>query len=118
MKRDSKFELLRIISMIFIVSSHFSVFGNWHEKGKDIISTMQFQPLGQIGVYLFVMISGYFLSTRSMSFQNAWKRIKSLWWKTIMYSIIACLIAVILKLDSINIKSIIKSSFPISLNEY
>ncbi len=118
MKRDSKFELLRIISMVFIISSHFSLYGNWHGKDKNIISTMQFQPLGQIGVYLFVMISGYFLSTRSINFENAWKRIMPLWRKTVLYSILVCLIAIILKLDSISIKSIIISVFPISLNEY
>lgn len=71
-KRDTRFEVLRIISMVFIISSHFSLYGNWNEKSRHIISTMQFQPLGQIGVYLFVMISGYFLSTRSVNFKNAW----------------------------------------------
>lgn len=115
MKRDSKFELLRIISMIFIISSHFSLYGNWLNKTKHIIDTMQFHPLEQIGVYLFVMISGYFLSTRTIDFKNAWKRIVALWKKTILYSIIACLIAIILKLDSVSIKSVIISILPISL---
>lgn len=117
-KRDSRFEILRIISMIFIISSHFSLYGNWADKNKHIISTMQFQPLGQIGVYLFVMISGYFLSTRSIDFKDAERRIMPLWEKTILYSIFACIIAIILRLDSINIKAILKSVLPISLNEY
>lgn len=117
-KRDSRFEILRIISMIFIISSHFSLYGNWADKNKYIISTMQFQPLGQIGVYLFVMISGYFLSTRSIDFKDAGRRIMPLWEKTILYSIFACIIAIILRLDSINIKAILKSFLPISLNKY
>lgn len=117
-KRDSKFEILRIISMIFIISSHFSLYGNWTNETKHIISTRQFQPLGQVGVYLFVMISGYFLSGRPIDFKKAWIRIIPLWRKTILYSVCACIIAIIFRLDSINIKSILKSILPVSLNEY
>lgn len=117
-KRDTRFEVLRIISMVFIISSHFSLYGNWNEKSSHIISTMQFQPLGQIGVYLFVMISGYFFSTRSVNLKNVWRRIIPLWKKTILYSIFVCIVAIILKLNSINIRSILKSILPISLNEY
>lgn len=117
-KRDSKFELLRILSMIMIISSHFSLYGNWQNKNSNIIKTMQFQPWGQIGVYLFVMISGYFLSTKDLNFKLAWNRVLPLWEKTILYSIFCLFLAFILKLGTVNLKSIIKGVFPISFNQY
>lgn len=56
--RDSKFEILRIISMIFIVISHYSLWGKWNDANK--FKYLVYQPLGQIGVCVFVLISGYF----------------------------------------------------------
>lgn len=55
MKRNSKFELLRIISMGMILLSHYRLYsGNTSEKLRIL------DPLGQIGVGMFVMISAFF----------------------------------------------------------
>ena len=40
--RDSKFELLRIVSMVFIVISHYSLWGKETYRYKYLI----YQPLG------------------------------------------------------------------------
>lgn len=60
-KRDSRFELLRIISMFLIIIYHYGLYGNWNNSS---LKTQIFSPWGQIGVSLFVLISGYFLSTQ------------------------------------------------------
>lgn len=66
--RNSSFELLRIVSISFIVLSHLS----WHGYAdKDLVYSYIESPfnrdllrclnLGNLGVDIFVMISGYFL---------------------------------------------------------
>ncbi|MBP3920714.1 MAG: acyltransferase family protein [Bacilli bacterium] len=62
-ERNSNLEILRIISMIFIVISHWNV----HSGLKDAINVNfvnQFiinnTVLGNIGVIIFFMITGYF----------------------------------------------------------
>lgn len=58
MKRNSKFELLRILSMVMIIMSHYQLYGKVRFEYSKILA-----PLGQIGVGIFVMISAYFLVT-------------------------------------------------------
>lgn len=119
-KRDSRFELLRILSMFFIVISHFSMYGNYNFKSGNLhtLKVMQFQPWGQIGVYLFVMITGYFLSSRKMTLKLAWSKIKPLWIKVWFYSVLIFLICVFLFKININIKNIIQSIFPVVFSQY
>lgn len=64
-ERKSNFELLRIISMLMIVASHW---GWWSSAYPDLLQNhsqqmfhLYFRTFGQVGVILFVMISGYFL---------------------------------------------------------
>lgn len=83
-KRDSRFEIIRIISMIFIVMYHFTMYGNWTKD--SVIKIQFFRPWGQVGVALFVMITGYFIANRQSSFNKAWKRVNKLWIKTLIYS--------------------------------
>lgn len=61
MKRDSRFELLRIISMAMIILSHYRLYGETKYENLRILD-----PLGQIGVGMFVMISAYFLYRRRL----------------------------------------------------
>ena len=72
--RKSNFELLRIISMLMILSHHFAVHGvlnslaktqvnNIYKQGSLInkLFTCFLMPGGEIGVALFFMLTGYFL---------------------------------------------------------
>lgn len=72
--RQSNFELLRIISMLMIVAHHLSVHGCLDAIYYNIVATENLDafsfnrlfvwtlyPGGQIGVALFMMISGYFV---------------------------------------------------------
>lgn len=66
-KRISNFELLRIIAMFMIVLHHAIVHGVWLSNKHIIMTPLVdatiynfFAMGGEIGVYLFVMITGYF----------------------------------------------------------
>lgn len=115
--RDSKFELLRIISMIFIVISHYSLWGNWDKANR--FKYLIYQPLGQIGVCVFVLISGYFLSSRTLNAKNGWQRAKKLWIKTLIYSwIIFILVISVNGFKEISITKALTAIFPIIFGEY
>jgi surface polysaccharide O-acyltransferase-like enzyme len=114
--RNSKYELMRILAMMFIILSHFSLYGDWSKK--YLFKGMQFQPLGQIGVYFFVMISGYFLSSKNLDLLEALNRSKKIWVKTIFYSWGILLLDLLLKFSNLNPKSIISSIFPVLSEEY
>ena len=72
-ERNSSFELLRIISMVLIVSFHYV-----YHAGFDFLAP--FSPRlyfiqcidmgGNLGVNLFVLISGYFLCKSTFKWQK------------------------------------------------
>lgn len=118
-KRDSKYEIIRLFAMLFIILCHYSWDGNWHnESSVAHFYHMLFFPLGQIGVYLFILISGYFLATRKINVLKCINRIKPLWIKTIFYSWLFLILNFIFHFSKIDMKSIIVSIFPIILNNY
>lgn len=115
--RDSKFELIRILSMIMIVVYHYNLYGNWKSIDRDITKLI-FWPWGQIGVDLFVMISGYFLSTHNFEFEKIIMRDKKLWVKVLFYSYILLILSSIFKFSKLNLKEIIYSIFPVVSEQY
>ncbi|WP_131501427.1 acyltransferase family protein [Lactobacillus crispatus] len=115
--RDSKFEILRIISIIFIVISHYSLWGDWDNANK--FKYLVYQPLGQIGVCVFVLISGYFLSSRVLSARDGWQRANKLWLKTLIYSWIIFIITIsLIGVEDISITKILMAIFPVVFGEY
>lgn len=89
--RSSNFELLRIISMLMIVASHYVYFGVMRIGESDASLWLSgslahklfscFLLLGELGVALFFMISGYFLIEK-----NKFSVFK-IAFKTVFYSI-------------------------------
>ena len=73
-QRESNIELLRIISIIFIVFFHLltSLSGQIGNASKFQTSLLFcFDPVGLVGVNIFIIISGYFLSTSTkLSFNH------------------------------------------------
>lgn len=64
LNRESNFELLRIVSMIFIILHHLMVHSNYNlgldiNVQKFILSI--FRCGGKLGVVLYVMITGYYM---------------------------------------------------------
>lgn len=67
-KRDSNFELLRIVAMMMVILQHIALYGGWpivleQAYGLDPNAFfIQFiYHFGKIGVWIFVLVTGYFM---------------------------------------------------------
>lgn len=108
--RNSNIEILRIISMILIVCSHFSIHGF---KSNIIYNNifLDFIYLGNIGVMIFSIISGYVMFDNKYDRKNMLKIICV----TNFYSILMYLI---FNYKNIRLIELIKNLFPIIFNKY
>jgi surface polysaccharide O-acyltransferase-like enzyme len=84
--RRSNIELIRIISMLMIVFHHYAVHSKW--VFSEVYSNRQYfieviGSFGKIGVILFVLITGYFLT------DSTWKpkKLSKLWGLVTFYSL-------------------------------
>lgn len=116
--RNSSIELLRILAMVFIVISHSSVHGGLPDVASDIMFNnllLDWCVLGNLGVDIFIIISGYFMCTnKNMSQTN---RIVKLCTQVWFYSILCLAIYAVLGY-SINVKTIIEALFPTIFSVY
>jgi Acyltransferase family. len=113
--RDSNMELLRIISMIFIVILHFNGFGfKYLTHLPSFFSQIQFVFLSAfesvfiIGVNLFVLISGYYGIKLSI------KSIYNIFFTCLFYSVLIYMVKYVLLGDYGTLKDLIKAFLPIS----
>lgn len=98
-QRNSNFELLRIIAMYMIVLHHCTahgVFSYWHNNITFLQNVNNFlctflSSGGKIGVTLFVLISGYFLSVKEFKIE----RLLKIYLKMFAYSVLFLLIALV-----------------------
>ena len=101
-KRESNFELLRIVAMLMIVANHYAdtvACGSYRSDDlllNRIINSL-YVPLGggQTGVAVFFMLSGYFLVCSSAKKQKALNLIAT----TICYAWLSCIIYAAAKLS-------------------
>lgn len=116
-KRNSSFELLRIISMVMIVFYHFAIHGGFEFSGTEFTIPYFWYSFilmgGKIGVDVFVLISGYFMINSNGSLFN-FKRILKFWGQIAFYSIILCIVFGILGISELNLRSLVKACFPIT----
>ena len=67
--RQSNIELLRIVSMLLIIAHHFAVHGGFVFAQDDFsVNSLFIKTIligGKLGVNIFVLISGYFLCTKT-----------------------------------------------------
>lgn len=119
MQRKSNIELLRILSMMFIVFHHF-FYNNITFDYMDALTINQFggeilYSLGKIGVNIFIIITGYFLINSKFKIKKA----ITIWFEVIFYSwIILIVYTAINGMESIEIKDILRSIFPVTYNHY
>ncbi|MBQ3497900.1 MAG: acyltransferase [Clostridia bacterium] len=114
--RNSSIELLRIIAMFMIVISHYFFHG-----GVDIDSVslgfnrvlIQWGGLGNLGVVIFVAITGYFMCTGTLKAKSLFRTAFSSWFYS--YVILAVIIIVY---GVPEIKSFIRALLPITLGEH
>jgi len=77
MKRNSSIELARIMSIAFILLSHFSLWSNWDLSHQGFLNyglTMIYQPIGKFGAYVFVLITSYFSLKKDIDPMNYEKK--------------------------------------------
>lgn len=119
--RQSNIEILRIISMIMIVFQHFAYHSNfdWQSTGVTLPRLWyNFIAMGgQVGVDVFVLITGFFLiNSNSTSFH--FKRILKFWGQVVFYSVVLYFVLGFLGLSGFRMKSLIQSFFPITLSSW
>lgn len=115
--RKSNFEILRILAMLLIILGHTMSHGVLESTySMNQISFIFFRWIaysGKIGVYLYILISGYFLSSSKFS----WKKVTKLWKNVFFWSVILTVVGgYFLKL--LTLKKIIMSIFPIIFSQY
>lgn len=120
-KRLSKYELLRIIAMYLIVLHHSIYHGVFYELtlsdraqnnvNYSVASLLEFG--GKVGVFIFVLITGYFMINSKISV----KKIIKLWLPIFFWSVSSCLISNMI-LGHFDLREFIMSFFPIYFNQY
>ena len=116
-KRQANFELLRIISMILIVIFHFSDWGGIININSSIGNKLfgEFINIGgKLGVNLFVLISGYFLSSSKFKIKKLLKILLEVWF----YSVGIAIICFLLKIGDLSKTTLIRSLLPVTYNMY
>ena len=121
LRRQSNIELLRIISMILIVSHHFSLHGVLKNFGENAllqqsVTTILAQIIqlgGKVGVCLFILISGYFMVNAEVKL----KKIFFLVLQVLFYSI-GSLCFIKLLGATIELTDIIEAVFPVLHEQY
>lgn len=117
-KRNSKLELLRIISIIMIIISHYTAHNNVVNYTLPLGFNrfiLEFSLLGNIGVVVFILISGYFMINQK---KIKLKKLIRLVFQTFFYSCFIYVLFVILKYNTFNITDFIKACLPITFKEY
>ena len=71
-KRKSNIELLRIVAILMIISFHYSFKSGYvvNQLDYNSIVVKTFYFLGELGVNLFILITGYFMVKGKFSFKK------------------------------------------------
>lgn len=117
--RNSNIELVRIISMFLIALSHYTVHNGVNNAELPLGVNrflLEFSALGNIGVILFVLITGYFLgrSTKPLQPKRLIKTIAEVFFYSVAIYGVLCLLG-ILDFDA---PTFIKCLFPITFMQY
>lgn len=108
-KRQVNFEVLRVLSMLFVVLAHFLCWGTTHcipnsgisFNNGHIVNALSYPfltSLGCLGVICFILISGFFLCT---STQLRIGSIIKTWSTAAFYSVIMMLVTKVIKNETI-----------------
>lgn len=114
--RNSSVEILRIVSMFLIVLSHCSFHSGFDAASCGTVNSffVQLFTTGNLGVDIFVIISGYFLCTSSYSF----KRVIRIILHTFMYSVLLYGICIVFGKAQVSPLNLIKAFLPITFKDY
>ncbi len=94
-KRESNFELLRILACLMVIGHHFIVKGNGAVLDSSFslpqIVYILLIPGGKIGVNCFVLLTGYFLSRKPAKTERVLRMV----WTVTLYSVFGNILAVL-----------------------
>lgn len=116
--RNSNIEILRIISILFIVISHYTVHNGISNASLDFGINrylLEIMTLGNIGTVLFVLITGYYMVN---SKKIKLSKLINLWLQIWMYSFVIYTILCFTGQTDFSIKSLIKCLLPIAFDQY
>ena len=116
--RNSNIELLRIISMIFIIISHYTVHNNYNLFGMPIGFNryiLEVAILGNIGVWIYILITGYFMcESNKVKISKLFK----LYFQILFYSLVIYMLFCLFGDENFSLKGLIKNMFPITFKVY
>lgn len=116
--RLENIELLRVISMLLILTTHFWGHGINLKSIEPFTFSYYFgwflKGISYIAVNIYVLISSYFLCVKKFSSQ----RLLKLWIEVEFYSILIYIISLLLNFQKISVLGIVKAFFPILMKEY
>lgn len=116
-KRNTNFELLRIISMLLIVLHHYSLYSgliNIDTNNINKIIGIIINLGGKLGAITFILITGYF--TYESKFKI--KKMLMIAFEVIFYSITIYILMVVFGKIQFSIKELVKNFFPIIYMRY
>lgn len=114
--RESNIELLRIFAMMMIVAYHSVRHNLTYIQGTEIHQGIGavLLGIGQLGVTVFVLISGYFQIDKEFKT----KRVVRVYLQLLFYSISMMIICTVFRFAEFNKLAIIRAFLPVSYNEY
>lgn len=115
--RNSSIELLRILAMFFVVLSHYSVHGQLEAVDLPLSFNrilLDITVTGNLGVDIFIIISGFFLINSKFKLNKLIKLIG----QVLFYSIIIYLIFVLTGLKQFDLFDFACSLLPITTKQY
>ena len=115
-KRETGFEILRILAMFFIMLVHLLNAGGMLKNAVD--STLPWHKLLYAfftpAVNVFVLVSAYFMVSSKLKL----KRLINLWCQVVFYCVVSYLICSLFIYDDFSIKTLIGCFFPIIRKKY
>ena len=116
-KRNSAIEMLRILAMLLIVLSHACIHSRFDRSSMDFGLNrlfVQWGGLGDIGVVVFVLISGYFLCQKQTNYRSVLKLLLQVWF----WSVVLFLVSWLGFGYSYSLKGYLQVFFPMVFQEY
>lgn len=117
-KRDSNFELLRILCIIMVIMQHFGYWGDFFIEGESVSgNTIILQTIvnvGKIGVNCFMLITGYYMVKSAFKISKVFKLAATVWF----YSWGFGFIFLLWNYKLFDIESFAKTVLPVLFGQY
>ena len=116
-KRDSNFEILRIICIFMVIMQHFGFWGKFDISGDITANTIILQTIvnfGKVGVNCFMLITGYYMINSEFKFSKVLKLAGTVWFYSWSFGVIF----ILWNYHTIDFNTFIKTIFPITTGQY